>query len=39
MQMNEMISEKEVGSISRNQKWKKAQKRKEDQMINRRKKI
>ena len=34
-----MNSEKEVGGISRNQKWKKAQKRKEDQIIDRRKKI
>ena len=28
MQMKEMNSEKEVGAISRNQKWKKAQKKK-----------
>ena len=28
MQMKEMNSEKEVGRISRNQKWKKAQKKK-----------
>ena len=39
MQMKEMNSEKEMGGISRNQKWKKAQKRKEDQTIDRRKKI
>ena len=39
MQMNKMISEEEVGSTSRNQKWQKEQKRKEGQMINRRKKI
>ena len=39
MQMKEMNSEKEMGGISRNQKWKKAQKRKEDQTIDRRKKV
>ena len=39
MQMKEMNSEKEMGGISRNLKWKKAQKRKEDQTIDRRKKI
>ena len=39
MQMKEMNSKKEVGGISRNQKQKKAQKRKEDQIIDRRKKI
>ena len=39
MQMKEMDSEKEMGGISRNQQQKKAQKRKEDQIIDRRKKI
>ena len=39
MQMKEVNSEKEVGGISINQKWKKAQKRKKDQMIDRIKKI
>ena len=39
MQMKEMNSEKEMGGISRNQKWKRAQKRKEDQTMDRRKKI
>ena len=35
MQIKEMHSEKEVVGISGNQKWKKAQKRKEDQMVDR----